>query len=91
MRLSNHSKIRMRERTELNHKERLKLFREALNKGKNAQDIKNEEIKAFIKSKENRCKIKLYKDYVYIYSKTGKTLYTMYKLPDKLVGREKYR
>ena len=91
MKLSQHSKIRMRERTNLNHQERRFLFRNALYKGKNVQDIKDEEVRRFVRSKQNKCRIKLYKDYLYIYSKNSKQLYTMYKLPDKLVGREIYK
>lgn len=77
--------MRMRERTKLNRKERKKLFREALDKGKDIYKIKDNSIKEFLISKENNCKIKLYKDYVFIYSKNNKQLYTMYKLPDELL------
>lgn len=33
MKLSKHSKLRMKERTEFNHNERKRLFRDALNNG----------------------------------------------------------
>ena len=89
MKLSKHSKIRMRERTEFNHNERKMLFRNALSNGKSAGQIKDINIRNFLYSKEKRCKAKLYKNYVFIYSKNGKQLYTMYKLPDKyLKGSE---
>lgn len=84
MKLSLHSKYRMRERTDFNHRERKNLFKEALMKGKSPHDIKDVKIKAFLMSKPN-CKIKLYKGYVFIYSKNSHQLYTMYKLPDELV------
>ena len=90
MKISNHAKRRMRERTNFNHKERRNLFRTALDKGKSIQDIKDPDVKDYVKSKNN-CMVKLYKDYVYIYSKHNKQLYTMYKLPDNLVGKEIYR
>lgn len=83
MKMSEHSKKRMRERTDYNHKERKLLFREALDKGKSPNDIKDEEIKKYLLSKP-KCKTKLYKGYVFIYSKNSKQLYTMYKLPEKL-------
>lgn len=83
MKLTLHSKVRIRERTNLNHKERNNLFRLALMKGKSIAEIKNEKIKQFLMSKKN-CKVKLYKDYVFIYSKNSHRLYTMYKLPEKL-------
>lgn len=91
MKLSEHSKRRMRERTGANHKERRNLFKKALLVGKNVQDIKDKEVKRYVKSKQNRCMIKLYQDYLYIYSKNQKQLYTMYKLPINLCNREKYR
>ena len=85
MKLSRHSKIRMRERTPFNHKERNTLFKNALRNGKSPQDIKDEKIKDFLISKQNKCKVKLYRNYVFIYSKSNKQLYTMYKLPEELL------
>lgn len=82
MKLSQHSKIRMRQRTELNHKARRHFFREALDKGKSLAEIQNEDLKKYIMSKQN-CKVKIYKDYIFLYSKNTKRLYTMYKLPEK--------
>lgn len=91
MKVSKHGKKRMRERTDFNHTERKNLFRQALDKGKSKQDIKTEEIKRYVGSKEKGCKIKLYKDYLFIYSKHRKQLYTMYKLPEEMVGKEEYK
>lgn len=88
---SKHSKMRMKERTKYNHKERVRLFREVLDKGKSREEIDNKEVKEYVCRKEGRCKIKLYQDYVFIYSKNSHQLYTMYRLPDKLVGKERYR
>lgn len=85
MKLSQHSKLRMRQRTNFNHRERRSLFRDALTKGESPNNIKNEKVKNFLMSKKN-CGIKLYKGYVFIYSKHSKQLYTMYELPDKLRG-----
>ncbi len=85
MKLSQHSKYRMRQRTDFNHRQRKSLFREALAKGKSPQDVKDERIKNFLLGKPN-CKVKLYKGYVFIYSKNAHQLYTMYKLPDELSG-----
>ena len=80
--LTEHSKQRMRERTNLNHKERMKLFREALTKGKSPKEIKNKEIKQYLAGKQYKCQVKLYKGYVFVHSKTSKKIYTMYKLPE---------
>lgn len=84
MKLSEHSKVRMKERAGLRYNEKNKLFREALNNGKSPNDIKNENIKKFLLKKQIKSKAKLYKGYVFIYSKNGKKLYTMYKLPENL-------
>ena len=88
MKLSTHSKIRMRERTGLNHKERRKLFRNALDYGKSPMQIKNEKVQQFMLARSNKCKIKLYKGYLFIYSKNSHILYTMYKLPKELIEEE---
>ena len=82
MKLSKHSKIRMKERTDYNHQERKTLFQKALQYGKSANDIKDNKLKNYLMSKPS-CKVKLYKDYVFIYSKNSKRLYTMYKLPEE--------
>ena len=88
MKLRNHSKQRMKERTDYNHKDRRTLFRNALDNGLSIGNIKDERLKQYIMSKGN-CKVKIYKGYIFIYSKNSKRLYTMYKLKDKyLEGSE---
>ena len=88
MKLSQHSKQRMRERTNLNHQERRMLFRHALDNGKSPQEIKDENLKSYLKEKGN-CKIKIYKGYIFIYSKNGKQLYTMYEIPKQFTNAVK--
>lgn len=86
MKLSKHGKIRLRERTPLNHKERAILINNILSKGKSPEAIKDEKTKQFLKSKERwNSKVKLYNNYVFIYSKNNKRLYTMYKLPEEFI------
>ena len=94
MKISNHAKMRIRERTDLNRSERKKLFRMALDKGQSLQDIKNEEVAKFVEhvQEKGNCKVKVYLNYIFIYSKNRKLLYTMYKLPAELCeigGEEK--
>ena len=48
MKLSKHSKIRMRQRTNLNYQERKGLFRKALDYGKSPDDIHDEKLKKFL-------------------------------------------
>lgn len=84
MKLSKHSKKRMRERTNFNHKERLILFKNALKHGGNWKNSKNEKLVKYLMNKETwKSQVKLYKGYVFIHSRNSKLLYTMYKLPDE--------
>ena len=62
------------------------MFKDALHRGKNPQDIKDDRLRNYLMSKRRNCYVKLYNNYVFIYSKTGKQLYTMYKVPDKYLG-----
>ena len=85
MKLSNHSKIRMRERSSVTSNQ-IAFFRNALRLGKSAGEMKDGKIKDFLLKKEQcNCKVKLYRGYIFIYSKNGKQLYTMYKLPEELL------
>lgn len=80
----------MRERTNLNHKERVSLFRKALDNGKSVKQVKDKEVKQYLSGKQShRSKVKLYQDYVFVYSKNAHQLYTMYRLPEELLGKEK--
>lgn len=90
MKLSHHSVIRMSERTDLKNKqEKRRFFREALDHGESLNDIQNDKIRNYILSKINNCKVKLYKGYVFIYSRNSKQLYTIYKLPKTILEGEK--
>ena len=89
MKLSKHSKLRMKERTEFNHNERKRLFRDALNNGLDWGGMKDCPLKDYLRDiSERNCKVKAYKGYVFIYSKNGSQLYTMYKLPKKFLEKE---
>lgn len=89
MKLSKHSKKRMRQRTNFNHKERAVLFKNALIYGKSYGEIRDGKLKDFLKSKESwKSKAKVYKDYVFIHSRNSKQLYTMYELPDEYKVKE---
>lgn len=88
MKLSKHSKRRMRERTAFNSDERRKLFRDALDKGKSIQEIDNKKLKHYIWSKSRYCKIKVYRGYMFLYSKNSHQLYTMYEIPKRFKGEE---
>ena len=86
MKLSNHSKQRMRERTPFNSDERRKLFRAALDYGKSLHQIEDKKLKHYIWCKSRYCKIKVYKGYMFLYSKNNHQLYTMYKIPERFRG-----
>lgn len=86
MKLSSHSKVRLKERTDgLTYKQRKALFRLALHNGKSPGSIKDDEkLKQFLMSKQRyNSKVKLYNGYVFIYSKNNHKLYTMYELPEE--------
>ena len=88
MKISKHAKIRIKERTHLDTQERRKLFSLALKRGKYIQQIKNKKIHDYLAFKKRyNSQIKLYKNYVFVYSRNSHQLYTMYKLPDNLLER----
>lgn len=90
MKITNHANIRMKERVKLNRKERKEMFRLALRLGQAPYNIKNNfELRQFLYSKENRrMRVKLYKNYVFVYTKRSKRLVTMYELPSKFLEEE---
>lgn len=89
MKLSLHSKLRMTERAKLDSRNHKPFFANALRLGVSPGNMKDGPIKEFLLSREkNRCKAKLYRGYVFIYSKNSKQLYTMYKLPEELLEKE---
>lgn len=87
MKLSKHSKMRMRQRTNLNHQERKGLFRKALDYGKSPDNINDEKLKKYLEktADKNNTKVKLYNNYVFIYSKNAKQLFTIYRLPKRFL------
>lgn len=80
MKLSKHSIERMEERTELDKGNFKEFYRNALRKGKSWEQLKDGELKQFLKSREFwNCKVKYYKGYIFVYSRNSKQLYTMYE------------
>ena len=84
MKLSQHSKERISERTNLDKGNQKAFFRAALDKGIPPNNLKEGKLKEYLLARENQCKIKVYKGYIFIHSKNSKRLYTMYKIPDEL-------
>lgn len=88
MKLSNHSKERMKQRANVVRNQE-RFFRNALNNGLSITQIKSEELQKWIKARlKYNCSIKVYKNWVFIYSKNAKQLYTMYELPEELKNKE---
>ena len=89
MKLSEHSKKRIKERANVYDKAGQKdLFRNALIKGKSIGEMNDCPTKEWLLNHipyKNKGKIKVYKNYVFIYSKNSHRLYTMYKLPEELI------
>ena len=89
MKISSHGKLRMEERANIDSKNQRPFFANALRLGLSAGNMKEGPIKQYLLSKQNnRSKAKLYRGYVFIYSKNSKQLYTMYKLPEEILEKE---
>ena len=84
MKLSQHSKERMKQRVGIKSKKIAKnFFRNALQKGISPEQVEDELLKQRLKSREKyNSKVKLYKGWVFVYSKNSHQLYTMYKLEE---------
>ena len=84
MKLSKHSKERMKQRANIKsiHIQE-KFFKNALLKGVSPEQVEDSLLKQRLKSREKyNSKVKLYKGWVFVFSKNSKRLYTMYKLED---------
>ena len=89
MKISSHGKLRMKERANIDTKNQMPFFTNALRKGKSPNDLKEGPTKQYLLKKQtSKSKAKLYRGYVFIYSKNSKRLYTMYKLPEELIEKE---
>lgn len=84
MKLSSHSKDRMRERVGIKSKSiQENFFRNALLKGVSPEQVEDETLRMRLKSREKyNSKVKYYKGWVFVYSRNSHRLYTMYKLED---------
>ena len=88
MRLSQHSKRRIKERTDIKKRGQSKFFRLALNRGLCYQQAVYQKydklVIDYLKRKQGNGKAKIYNGYIFFYSKHNKTLYTMYKIPEDI-------
>lgn len=84
MKLSSHSKDRMRERVGIKSKSiQENFFRNALLKGVSPEQVEDETLRMRLKSREKyNSKVKYYKGWVFVYSRNSHRLYTMYKLEE---------
>ena len=83
MKLSSHSKQRMKQRANVSRNQE-RFFRNALTNGLSINQIKNEELKKWLKSRiKYNSNIKVYHNWVFIHSRNSKQLYTMYELPEE--------
>ena len=89
MKLSLHSKLRMEERAKIDTRNQKPFYANALKKGKSPNDLKEGFLKQYLLSKQRKkSKVKLYRGYVFVYSRNNKQLYTMYELPKELLEKE---
>lgn len=83
MKLSNHSKQRMKQRANVSRNQE-RFFRNALTNGLSINQIENVELKKWLKSRiKYNSNIKVYHNWVFIHSRNSKQLYTMYELPEE--------
>ncbi len=84
MKLSNHSRQRLKQRGGIkNQKIQDNFFRNALKNGLTPEQVEDEQLRIRLKSREKyNSKVKYYKGWVFIYSKNSHQLYTTYKLED---------
>lgn len=82
MKLSHHSRLRLSERANIDKRNQKQFYINALRKGKSPERLKDGKLKQYLLERESsNCKIKVYQNYVFIHSKNGKTLYTVYEIP----------
>lgn len=88
MKLTKHSRKRIKERTHIKKRGQERFFRLALNRGISlgqARQLKLDKVVIEYLKKLNRGQqVKIYNDYVFIYCKNSKRLYTMYKCPENI-------
>lgn len=86
--LTYHGKRRVKERIEINEREAVLVKRVSRN-GKTPNMYRGDFYR-YLCSKDRGARIKVYKDYIYILSKTSRKLITMYKVPLKYLPVERY-
>lgn len=87
MKLTSHSRIRLRERIDVRKSQQKQFFKRALMYGKCEHDFENNEkvYKYLLNLQRKRnCQVKVYKGYIFIHSKVSKTLYTVYEIPENI-------
>ena len=88
MKLTKHSRKRIKERTNIKKRGQERFFRLAIKRGISlgqARQLKLEKVVIEYLKKLNRGQqVKIYNDYVFIYCKNSKRLYTMYKCPENI-------
>lgn len=84
MKLSKHSRERLKQRANIkSQKIQENFFRNALRNGVSPEDIQDKQLQLKLKAKERyNSKIKIYKGYVFIYSRNSHQLYTTYKMEE---------
>ena len=83
-----HSFIRAKERTPLLKREIERLIWEAQRAGKSYMTLKDGPIKDFLESKSKTKRVKLYKNYVFVFARTSTACITMYPLREDLITKQ---
>lgn len=88
MKLTKHSRQRIKERSHIKKRGQERFFRLALTRGigvEQARKLKLDKVVIeYLKKLNKRQSAKIYNDYVFIYCKNSKRLYTVYKCPENI-------
>lgn len=82
-----HSKVRALERTNLDHKGRTKLIKNACRHGKTWEMLKQGSLRNYVFDKQSRSrkKIKYYNGYLFVFQKTSTACITLYPVPKEIM------
>lgn len=86
---THHAIVRAHQRTNLSKKQTLNMIKEAQRSGLCEGNLPHGPIRNYLRSKGKRKRIKLYKDYIFVFNKTSTSCITLYRLPDIVKEKQK--
>ena len=86
---SDHAYERAKQRTGMSKRQAKQMMREAQTAGVAVDNLPPGPIKNYIKKKGTHKRVKVYKNHVFVFSKTSTTCITMYPLADWLIKAQR--